>query len=36
MPAIPTISCINIKPVPQVLGHSRAMWYPAVTLSTAT
>ena len=32
---IPTISCINIGPVPQALGHCRAMWYPASTLSTA-
>jgi len=31
----PTISCINVGPVPQALGHSRAMWYPASTLSTA-
>jgi hypothetical protein len=24
---VPTISCINVGPVPQALGHSRAMWY---------
>jgi len=27
----PTISCINISPVPQVLGQFRAMWYLAGT-----
>ena len=26
-PFIPTISCINISLVPQVLGQFRAMWY---------
>ena len=26
-PSIPTISCINISPVPQVLGQFRPMWY---------
>jgi hypothetical protein len=31
----PTISCINIKPIPQVLGHYRAMWYPASHSLTA-
>jgi hypothetical protein len=27
IPAIPTISCINIGRIPQVLGRDRAMWY---------
>src|ERR1700722_15894732 len=31
----PPISCINIRRLPQALGHRRAMWYPANTLSTA-
>ena len=26
-PAIPTISCINIRRIPQALGPDRAMWY---------
>lgn len=30
-PFIPTISGINISPVPQVLGQFRAMWYLAGT-----
>ena len=30
---IPTISCTNIKPGPQVLGHSGPMCYPASTAS---
>jgi hypothetical protein len=30
-PLIPTISCINISPVPQVLGQFRPMWYLADT-----
>ena len=30
-PFIPTISCINISPVPQALGQFRPMWYLAGT-----
>ena len=30
-PSIPTISCINTSPVPQVLGQFRPMWYLAGT-----
>jgi hypothetical protein len=30
-PFLPTISCINISPVPQVLGQFRPMWYLADT-----
>ncbi len=32
---IPTISCINIRLVPQSLGRGRALWYSANTLSIA-
>src|SRR4051812_43288716 len=35
-PATPTISCINIRPLPQALGQDRAMWYLAMPLTTAT
>src|ERR1019366_10764880 len=32
----PTISCINVRLVPQVLGHFGPIWYLASVTSTAT
>src|SRR5205807_6200545 len=36
IPVFPTISCINIRLVPQWLGPCRAIWYSASALLTAT